>query len=200
MGFAMKKQSEDPRLEGLMQSAHSLFWKYGFRKVSIEEICREAGVSKMTFYKHFKNKLAIAKAVFDRAVTRGLCDFRAILEEESSVSVKMKKLLQMKLEGVHDISREFLNDFYGNPELGLKAHIDQKTKEVWLEMLEDWKKAQQKGIFRPDLNLAFYFYVAQKQAELLHDPYVQSLFPDSESLVMELTRLNVYGIVPREEV
>jgi AcrR family transcriptional regulator len=199
MGMAMKEQSEDPRLEGLMQSAHSLFWKYGFRKVSIEEICREAGVSKMTFYKHFRNKLAIAKAVFDRAVTRGLLDFRAILEEDSPVSVKMKKLLQMKLEGVHDISREFLNDFYGNPELGLKAHIDQKTKEVWLEMLEDWKKAQQKGIFRPDLNLAFYFYVARKQAELLHDPYVQSLFPDSESLVMELTRLNVYGIVPRDD-
>ena len=45
----------------LIQTGKALFFKYGIKKVSVAEICKEAGVSKMTFYKHYANKGELAK-------------------------------------------------------------------------------------------------------------------------------------------
>lgn len=186
------------KYNSIIKTARILFWKHGFKRVSIQEICHESNVSKVTFYKYFPNKLEVAKAVFDKVVEDGLQAFRKIIKADTNPQEKIKNLLLMKHEGVHDVSKEFLSDFYGDPKLGLKAHIEAKSKESWNIMLEDFKEAQQNGTFRKDLNLEFYFYITQKQTELLHDPYLQSLFDSPEELVMELTNLSVYGVSPRE--
>jgi AcrR family transcriptional regulator len=52
---------DDQKLREILIAAKELFWKHGFKRVSIEEVCREANVSKMTFYKHFKNKIELIK-------------------------------------------------------------------------------------------------------------------------------------------
>ncbi|MBN2410872.1 helix-turn-helix transcriptional regulator, partial [candidate division KSB1 bacterium] len=52
-------------------TAKELFFKYGIRRVTIEEICKKARVSKMTFYKFFQNKIELAivmlKKLYDDA-------------------------------------------------------------------------------------------------------------------------------------
>ena len=54
---------ENPKRKKILDTAHELFWKHGLKRVSIEEICAVAGVSKMTFYKHFANKTALVKYI-----------------------------------------------------------------------------------------------------------------------------------------
>ena len=49
----------------ICREGRKIIWKHGIKRVSIEEICREAGVSKMTFYKYFPNKLELVKSLFD---------------------------------------------------------------------------------------------------------------------------------------
>ena len=44
----------------LFSTAKNLFFKFGLRRVSVEEICKKASVSKMTFYRNFNNKEHIA--------------------------------------------------------------------------------------------------------------------------------------------
>ena len=40
----------------LFEAAEPLFVRYGYRKTTVEEICRSAGVSKRTFYDLFRDK------------------------------------------------------------------------------------------------------------------------------------------------
>ena len=47
----------------LVKQARELFWKHGIKRITVEEICSEAGISKMTFYRNFKNKVEIAERV-----------------------------------------------------------------------------------------------------------------------------------------
>ena len=54
--------------EQLLQTAAGLFRQHGIRRVSVEEICRRAGISKATFYKHYANRGELAVAVFDQLV------------------------------------------------------------------------------------------------------------------------------------
>jgi AcrR family transcriptional regulator len=182
----------------ILQSARELFWKHGLRRVSIEEICRQAGVSKMTYYRFFTNKVELAKAVLDKVMLEGLRDFRAIMSADTTSSEKIKGILQLKLNGTNDISQEFLNDFYNNPELGLKSYMEEKTKEYWNEILNDFRLAQQKGWFRSDFKPEFLIFVSEKMSELMFDKRVSGLYGNPQEIIMELSNFILYGISKHE--
>lgn len=183
-----------------MSSAKELFWKHGFKRVSVEEICHTALVSKMTFYRYFANKTELAKAVFDQVVEEVTGRFKEIMaDNETGAMEKMQQILQMKLEGTNDISPEFLQDFYSNPELGLSVHIEKRTREVWEEIIKDFKLGQQKGWFRKDFKPEAFFVVSSKIGEMLSNPSLLQMYDNPQELVMELSRLFAYGIIPREE-
>ena len=181
----------------ILATARDLFWKHGFRRVSIEEVCLKAGVSKMTFYRFFANKIELAKAVLNKEVAEGVQRFRNIIAEDSSPDEKIRQILLSKMEGTHHISREFLQDFYADRELGLKEFMEEKTRQTWNEMLQDFRLAQEKGVFRRDLKPEFVIYFSQKMTEVITDEKLLSLYNSPQDLVMELTNFVSYGISPR---
>lgn len=188
----MSKKRDD-----IVLAARELFWKHGFKRVSVEEICERAHVSKMTFYKHFENKIELAKAVYDKEVSKGMTIYKAILEEDATPAEKMKKMLLLKLEGTNNISQEFLVDFYRSPELGLDF-IEGKVKELMLMALEDSKKAQEKGIFRNDIKPEFLLYISNKITEMMTDEKLLKLYNTPQELIIELSNFFVYGVSPHD--
>lgn len=180
----------------ILDKSRELFWKYGYRRVTIEEICHEAKSSKMTFYRFFPNKLELARAVFDRVVDDGFRDFRDIIKENSSPSVKINKMLQLKLEGTNDISNEFISDFYDNPELGLTSYIEEKTRAKWAEVIKLFRDGQEDGWIRKDLKVEFLFYYMQKTSAIITDKDLLKLFNSPQDMIMEIASLFVYGITP----
>lgn len=57
----MKDVEDDPRLKAILQAAWSAFSTYGFRKTSMDDIARGAGMSRPALYLHFRNKEDIAR-------------------------------------------------------------------------------------------------------------------------------------------
>ena len=45
----------------IIEAARLLFHKYGFKKVSMDEIARESGVTKKTIYSYFSSKEDLLK-------------------------------------------------------------------------------------------------------------------------------------------
>lgn len=50
----------------IMDAAETLILKQGFSATSIDSVIAEAGITKGTFFYHFENKAALAKALVDR--------------------------------------------------------------------------------------------------------------------------------------
>lgn len=57
--------------EKLLGAAIKLFCKHGYGAVSIEDITAEAGVSRITYYRHFPTKSAVALELFQRSTAEG---------------------------------------------------------------------------------------------------------------------------------
>ncbi len=194
----MKKPSR--KYQAIMEAARELFWKHGFKRVSVEEVCHKALVSKMTFYRYFPNKMELAKAVYDKVADEGIQNFKEIMADEStSPAEKMQQMLKMKLEGTNDISHEFLKDFYSNPELGLSAYVEEKSKFVWNEILSDFKTAQQKGWLRRDFKPELFLFATSKMSEMITNETLLKMYNNPQELVMELSRLFTFGIMPDRE-
>jgi len=62
----------DPKVEMILNAAFEGFAQYGFRRTSMEDIARNAGISRPALYLHFRNKEDILRGLttyyFDRAV------------------------------------------------------------------------------------------------------------------------------------
>ena len=55
----MIKVSDDPKQQSILESAWAAFSTYGFRKTSMDDIARGAGMSRPALYLHYRNKEAI---------------------------------------------------------------------------------------------------------------------------------------------
>lgn len=80
-------------------TAKELFWKHGFKKVSIDEICKKASVSRKTFYTYYPNKQALVLSILE-SLTNEMLDVFATLVADTgkSFSEKMNMLLSLKFE------------------------------------------------------------------------------------------------------
>ncbi|NLJ43710.1 MAG: TetR/AcrR family transcriptional regulator [Bacteroidales bacterium] len=183
----------------ILGTARSLFWKHGFRRVSVEEICESCEISKMTFYRYFPNKIELAKTVFLTVIEESYSKFREITDSSASPEEKINSILLLKFEGTTDISEEFLNDFYSENDSGLHDFVKSATSDIWKKIVGDLKSAQRKGIFREDINFEFFFYLSQKIAGILNDPEIIRLFESPRDMIMETARLLMYGIAPRKQ-
>lgn len=80
----------------ILRLAERLFSRYGSKRVTIEEICKQAGVSKPTFYKHFKNKFDLVRTLHDDLVDRGFARFDEICAMQIPFPAKIDLMGQWK--------------------------------------------------------------------------------------------------------
>ncbi|MGR3758742.1 TetR/AcrR family transcriptional regulator [Roseobacteraceae bacterium NS-SX3] len=61
----MIRTHDDPKVQAILDSAWQAFSAYGFRKTSMDDIARGAGMSRTALYLHFRNKEAIFTALVE---------------------------------------------------------------------------------------------------------------------------------------
>ncbi|MBW6500049.1 MAG: TetR/AcrR family transcriptional regulator [Bacteroidales bacterium] len=190
----METEYENPKQRAIMETGRRLFWKYGFRRVNVDEICREAGVSKMTFYRFFENKKELAKTIYENEVRIGVERFDIVMRSDMSPSDKLKAIITMKLEGTNDMSKEFLMDFYKSNDTGLKAFVEDLTERSWNEIIKSFRDAQEKGWLRKDFKPEFILYLTQHLIPMLTDENLIKLYDTPQELILEFANFFTYGI------
>lgn len=178
----------------ILDAGRELFWKYGFRRVSVDELCSKANVSRMTFYRYFEDKADLAKAVFAQEVEKAMVDLRMLMQSDKSGLEKVKGMLQLKAESAKNISREFLLDFYQHNDTGLREYVEKLSAETWAETLKLLSDNQQKGVFRGDLNLHFFMVLSHKFMDLAFDEQLITAAGGAEKLILELSNLLAFGV------
>lgn len=191
----MKKPKENKSCNAIMASAKSLFWKHGIRRITVEEICREAGVSKMTYYRLFKNKGEVAEKVLVDIMEEGMQDYRNIMDKQITFSEKMEQIILLKHDSSANISEEFIKDIYQNEEMGLVQKIEELTKSYLVEVMEDYKLAQKQGWIRQDLKLEFIMYIQDQLTNMVLDKNLLSMYNNVQEVIMEITNFFFYGIL-----
>lgn len=188
------------KIRDIMIVARRLFMKHGISRISIEEVCREAKVSKMTFYRNFNNKVDLAIKVIDDLMDEAERDYRAILDENSSYRDKVQKMIHMKFEGTTDFSREFFEDIRASDIPELRAHLERRIGERIKLSIQDLVKAQNDGLIRKDIKPEFLLYIVNKMQEMLADEELNRHYGSLQEAVMELTNFFFYGLgIPTTE-
>jgi len=197
--MAITKEKKSKSYVAILDAAKSLFWKYGIAKVTVEEICVRAKVSKMTFYRKFDNKIQVAEKALIQLAEKGLSDYRQIMDAAIPFNEKMQRLVQLEHDSSENLSEEFLGDIYGAKNPRLKNILEEYQKKSSQELHKDLSEAQKNGEIRQDLKIDFVIYMINSLNEKLLDKRLTSMFGTTQELAVELINFVFYGIMPKHE-
>jgi len=183
----------------LIDTAHDLFLRYGINRVTVEEICETAGVSKMTFYKHFKNKLDLALFILNNIFEEAIDRYKRIMDQDVPYSEKAKEIIKLKLESTEEISKEMLKDFYDRSIPEVAELIQKTTQESFKLLLDDMITAQKKGEIRQNINPHFIIYMISRMQEMAVDEKLLNMYGSTQALASEFINFFFYGILSREK-
>jgi AcrR family transcriptional regulator len=188
----------NPKRQQILKTGKDLFWKYGFKRVTIEEICKEAGVSKMTYYKYFSNKMALVKTLMDEILQAGLIKYRNLMNSNIPYQEKVLGMIELKREQTHTMSSEFFKDYLQSGDPELIAYLEKLSQENLQLFINDFRQAQENGDIRKDLKVEFIMAVLNKLIDWVQqDQSILELYEEPQDLAVELTRFMFYGILER---
>ena len=192
----LNKKMKLTKKEQLEITAKDLFWKHGFKKVSIDEICKKSNVSRKTFYTFYENKNALVIFIFHDTIENIKAINNQIFEADIPFTEKLEQMLIRKIKMSESLSLEFIEDFY-NPDAGEIFNFFQKFMDDTLYSTREFlRKAQEKGEMNPNLNLDYVIWIMQKVMELCSSSELISMFPTAESMTRQIAESMLYGIMP----
>lgn len=91
----MPRIVKDPDIRRLevMAAAKKLFEKLGYETTSVENIIKEAGIAKGTFYYYFKAKKDILRALVEQIANEMITYFNSIVEDQDLSALEKLQLL-----------------------------------------------------------------------------------------------------------
>ncbi len=148
-----------PKKEGdILRTAEKLFMQFGYHRVTVEEICREANVSKVTFYKYFSNKFAVLEDYMTTRLALGMETFDRIKKADASLQAKMQAMIAMKESAVSKFSTVFMHSIMSSDPAILEL-MTRWTEMSMASMKDFFADAQAKGEIHPDYSVDFLLHI-----------------------------------------
>jgi AcrR family transcriptional regulator len=129
----------------ILDAAERLLSRYGYTKMTMDDLAREVGVAKGTLYLHFPSKEEVVLSRIDRMVERVVAELREIAESNADPAVKLRRMLVTRVLYRFDQARGYaqsMDEMLSSIRSGLLArrerHLALEAK-VFAELLADAK-------------------------------------------------------------
>lgn len=140
----------EEKREQFYVAAEPLFERYGYRKTTVEEVCRAAGASKRTFYELFNDKADLAQHLMLHVANMIRTHFLTHVQAEMSAFEKFDLILEeyVRLGREHRIFHILMQD------MDLMATFGEHSKDIqFTQLIEILQAVIEEGIergeFRP---------------------------------------------------
>lgn len=179
----------------ILCTATELFTRFGFKRVTVKEICTKASVSKMTFYKYFPDKMELFKEIWNGWIDEAYKKISEIDAKDIPFPEKIKRVIDYKMELLSRMDPEFLEEiFHMSPEMTeFVQHVRSRRHQLFMDFV---RQAQERGDIRK-IRPEFFLAALDKLYELADEEKLIKVYPDLIELARDIDSLLLYGILPR---
>ena len=192
MAHEIKSENIPNKKQQLIDSAQDLFCRHGIQRVTVEELCRTAGISKMTFYKYFTNKWDIGRAVIDITFEKGLNYYNNMILEDIPFAEKIEQILKITMIQINSFGSPFIEDLT-DKRSPLNTHFSAKQKAVSRLSVEFLTQAKNDGYIKKEIKIPFLLFILDRTTEFFNNPELISILPDTKERGYELASLFLYA-------
>jgi AcrR family transcriptional regulator len=158
------------KTRNIADRARGVFMKYGIRSVSMDDICRELGMSKKTLYQYFGNKSDLVRRMLQQSIEDFEVHINAIRQQGHDAIddlLEMSRVIDEHMKKVSLAISFDLQKYY--PEIH-REYLEKKRDFASRYLRENIEKGIKEGYYRPDLNIDLIAKLYIQKIEDLHDP------------------------------
>ncbi len=138
--------------EKILSHARRLFAERGFHKVTVEELCTGDGMSKRTFYRHFRDREALVEELVDGLFAQFGPQVLENLLSKQPVPAILERHFEVLAQGLAaNVSTRMMADVQ-NFLPGLWDRIERFRANVVGILTDLLRRGQQEGTIRPDID------------------------------------------------
>lgn len=192
---AEKENPKDERGERLVEEAAKVFWTYGIKSMTMDDMATRLGISKKTLYQHVKDKNDLVEKVLLHIANELKCEVEETvggggnaIDELFAITTRVAG----QLKDIHPAIHFDLEKYY--PE-AFRNMVLNKRKEIFEISIANMERGIKEGLYREDLNIAMIATIYIARFDMVFDG---ELFPPDrfnfDELHWEILRYHVHGI------
>lgn len=185
----------DETRQKILSIADQLFMQYGIKSVSIDDLCKQLGMSKKTFYTYYAQKEDLIEAILSMHREKG---HQCMMDDLGKHTTQKRiMLLQETLNHLDDVRKApplvfDLQKYY--PTL-FKKHIELIQEEVRQDMQLQLQQGIDEGLFRSDIDIEL---TADFFATIHHMMMDVSRQPNAGNRIRTAVEIVVRGILSQK--
>lgn len=176
-----------------------LFTKYGFRAVTMDEICQQIGISKKTLYQFYTDKDALIDECMEMDMVNGKSDCTIATEMSENAVDEIFITLEFITQEFKDLNPIVMHDlkkFYPATFEKLNNHINHFYYTIIYNNLQ---KGINEGFYRKNLDLDI---LTKFRLSVILMGFDQNIYPSEKYNLVKVTEVLLdhflYGIVTEE--
>ena len=170
--------------EDIVKRALADFMKYGFKTFTMDDLANGLGMSKKTLYEYFPSKNDLVEACLDYALEMSCTNVTTFVQGEGLVIENVYRN-QKKVQEIFNINSDRpiweLQKYYPKTYKRMESEFA-KTDALFVDKLLE--KGWEEGLFRKDINVAFYkiFYTNVQRLRSITHTFPEREFPFWETI------------------
>lgn len=158
MSVTHAEEKKQVQRQAIMDVAREHFARYGYKRAVIDDIVREVGIAKGTFYLYFKSKDQLFFDLVQQLHHEILEQFAELFESEMAAEERVRRIIEMSFQAFEDyplMARLIADDpeFRIVTQLMEQPSAQQEMQEA-IKLMQGFLKAGvDSGEFRADLDL-----------------------------------------------
>ena len=181
--------------EKVLKGAEELFFKYGIRSVTMDNIAKHLGMSKKTIYQYYKEKDEIIHKLMMAHIKEDECSFTDCIEKADNIVAEVFSMMKNIHEIFSKINPQFIYELQKYYPQTWKLFKEFKENFI-LKMVErSLEKGIKDGHVRPDINVKILSRARMENVEMAMNPVC---FPPDKFKILDvqltLVEHFLYGI------
>ncbi len=172
----------------ILECSLEMYFKFGIKSVTMDDVAKELGISKKTIYKYFENKATLVQRVSEHIILRIRGMMETVIKEYDNA---IEQLFAMdcaaseSMKNQHPALKYQLKKYY--PKTHDYAINEQRNLILHITKL-NLQKGMATGLYRNDLNLEIIAFLYFSTLLSLSD---QETFVNSSHTIEEFSRENL---------
>lgn len=158
------------KLENIIIKVSAMFLEFGIRSVSMDDICKEMGISKKTLYQYVTNKPDLVEKILDYQEKEKNAAINELLDKDMNaidVLIAVSLYISQMFKEFNPTMNFDLHKYY--PDI-IKACTIRKKETVMKEIERNLKFGIEQGLYREDLDIELIASLYVQKIKDLHDP------------------------------
>ncbi len=185
--------------QDLLRRCELLFFKYGVRSVTMDDIAKELSISKKTLYQHFENKDELINEIMNQHTEHECYEVQLLKQKSVDALDEVIKIAQRTIIMLQMISPNLLYELKKYHVKAWDILNDLQNNVITDGTLENIKRGKSEGLYRSDIDADI---VSKLYAKSCLQVINEEIFPSAdykkEKIFLEFMNYHVLGLTTQK--